>query len=44
MLWCKKKYEIFADVNNVLDKQFADYGGLAQPGISFTIGWRMKLN
>jgi len=43
LLWTDKYYAIFADGNNLLDVNYADYGGLVQPGINFNVGVRVKL-
>lgn len=43
ILWNMKKLDVFADANNLLDKKYADYGGLTQPGINFNLGLRLKL-
>lgn len=42
--WSKKKYDIYADIHNILNSTYADYGGLTQPGTSAIIGVRLKLN
>ena len=42
--WSHKKFDIYADVNNILNADYADYGGLTQPGTSANIGIRLKLN
>ena len=44
LIWSQKKYDIFADVNNILNSTYADYGGLTQPGTNFNVGVRLKLN
>jgi len=44
LLWSQKKFDVFADVNNILNTTYAAYGGLVQPGISTNIGVRLKLN
>ena len=44
MLWSGKGFDIFADVNNVFNKIYADYGGLIQPSRNFNVGVRLKLN
>jgi len=36
--------DVFADVNNLLNATYADYGGLTQPGTNVTIGIRVKMN
>lgn len=43
LLWTQKLYEIYGDVNNMLNVTYADYGGLTQPGINFNVGVRLKL-
>jgi len=43
LLWSEKHFDIFADVNNILDATYADYGGLTQPGRNFNAGVRLKL-
>jgi len=43
LLWNDKYFDIFGDVNNILDTKYADYGGLTQPGINFNAGVRLKL-
>jgi len=43
LLWNGKGFDVFADVNNIFDKTYADYGGLNQPGINFNLGVRFKL-
>ena len=43
-LWADRTYDIFLDVNNILNSSYADYGGLNQPGINFNIGIRKRLD
>jgi len=43
LLWSDKHFDIFADVNNILDTNYADYGGLTQSGRNFNAGVRLKL-
>jgi outer membrane receptor protein involved in Fe transport len=43
LLWTDRYFDIFADANNLLDVNYADYGGLVQPGINFNVGVRVKL-
>lgn len=43
LLWNDKYFDVFGDVNNILNTTYADYGGLVQPGINFNIGVRVKL-
>jgi len=44
LLWSQNKVDVFADVNNLLNATYADYGGLTQPGTNVTIGIRVKMN
>jgi len=44
LLWSQTRFDIFADMNNILNTSYADFGGLTQPGISANIGFRLKLN
>lgn len=41
--WLVKHYEIYVTANNLLNVNYADYGGLIQPGINFMAGVRLKL-
>jgi len=43
LLWADKHFDVFGDVNNILNTKYADYGGLTQPGINFNVGVRLKL-
>jgi len=43
LLWSQKKFDVFADINNILNSSYADYGGLTQPGTSANLGVRLKL-
>jgi len=43
LLWNDKHFDVFGDVNNILNIKYADYGGLTQPGINFNVGVRLKL-
>ena len=43
ILWSMPTYDVFADVNNITDKKYADYGGLNQPGRNVNVGVRFKL-
>ena len=42
-LWTEKSYDVFVDLNNILNSNYADYGGLTQPGINFNIGVRKRI-
>jgi len=44
LLWSQKEFDVFADVNNILNTTYADYGGLIQPGTGVNVGVRLKLN
>ena len=41
--WSQRQFDIFADANNILNTNYADFGGLIQPGFRFDIGFRLKL-
>jgi iron complex outermembrane receptor protein len=43
VLWTQRKFDVFADVKNILNVDYADYGGLEQPGRNYNIGLRVKL-
>ena len=43
LLWSDKHFDVFGDVNNMLNTKYADYGGLTQPGVNFNVGVRLKL-
>lgn len=43
LLWSMKRFDVFADMNNMLNTSYADYGGLTQPGFNFNLGVRLKL-
>ena len=42
-LWADKTFDVFLDLNNILNSNYADYGGLTQPGINFNIGVRKRI-
>ncbi len=42
-LWADKTFDVFLDVNNIFNSNYADYGGLTQPGINFNIGVRKRI-
>ena len=42
-LWADKTFDVFLDLNNILNTNYADYGGLTQPGINFNIGVKKRL-
>lgn len=42
--WSIKYMDVFADVNNILNSIYADFGGLPLPGINFNAGVRFKIN
>ncbi len=43
VLWNDTHFDVFGDINNILNAKYADYGGLPQPGINFNVGVRLKL-
>jgi len=44
LLWSEKHFDVFGDLNNILNTWYEDFGGLPQPGINFNVGLRLKLN
>ncbi|HRR62339.1 MAG TPA: TonB-dependent receptor, partial [Paludibacteraceae bacterium] len=40
--WAKSQYEIYSNLNNLLNVHYEDYGGIAQPGFTFNVGFRWK--
>jgi vitamin B12 transporter len=44
LLWNDKHFDVFADMNNIFNKSYADYGGLTQPGRNVNVGVRLKLD
>ena len=44
LLWSQKHFDVFGDLNNILNTNYEDFGGLPQPGINFNVGLRLKLN
>jgi len=43
LIWVDSSFDVFFDLNNILNSSYADYGGLTQPGINFNIGIRKRL-
>jgi iron complex outermembrane receptor protein len=43
-VWSIKKQELFVDINNILNSNYIDFGGLPQPGINFNAGLRLRIN
>lgn len=43
LIFSQRKYDIYAVANNILNKKYADIGGIPQPGINFNLGLRFKL-
>jgi len=41
--WTAKRYELYADANNLLNSTYADFGGLTQPDRNFMAGVRLRL-
>lgn len=44
IIWSEKRFDIYADVNNIFNTQYTDYGGLPLPGIYFNSGVKLRLN
>jgi iron complex outermembrane receptor protein len=43
LLWSTYQFDIFADANNILNENYADNGGIPQPGRTINVGVRLKL-
>jgi iron complex outermembrane receptor protein len=39
----RSKYELYCDINNILNSVYVDYGGLPQPGTNFKLGIKIKI-
>ena len=44
VLWNQPKYQIFAEVDNLLDRHYYDYGNIPQPGTWFQVGASYRIN
>lgn len=44
LLWKADKINLFAEVNNLLNQKYVEFGGIAQPGTNFNLGIRLSLN
>ncbi len=42
--WTKPKYTLYAEASNLFDKEYVDFGYIAQPGRWFKAGIRINLN
>lgn len=42
ILWASKHFDLFGDINNLLNVSYADFGGMNQPARNFTIGFKYK--
>lgn len=42
--WEKRRFTIHADINNIFNQSYVDYGGLPMPGIYWNVGvkWGLK--
>ena len=43
LTWEDNRFSIFMNTNNLLNKQYSDFGGLEQPGINFNLGIQIKI-
>ena len=43
VLWASNNVTLFAELNNILNKKYADYGGLEQPGTNFNAGIQLSV-
>ena len=44
LCWTDRRFDVFADVNNIFNTQYTDYGGLPLPGINCNVGVKLKIN
>ena len=44
LLWKAERISLFAEVNNLLNQNYVEFGGIAQPGINVHVGIRLSLN
>lgn len=42
LMWKLRNFELFADLRNFTNTQYADFGGLTQPGINFNTGFTLN--
>jgi len=42
--WNNKGWMIFADIKNIFDTQYIDYGNVLQPGRWISVGVKKELN
>ena len=43
LMWSEQRFDIFTDINNLLNTDYADYSGLPQAGINWSVGLRMRV-
>lgn len=43
LLWKEENITLFAEVNNLLNQNYVEFGGITQPGINFNTGIRLTL-
>ncbi len=43
LLWKCKNFDIYTAVTNAMNRSYVDYGGIEQPGVTFTGGVRIKV-
>ncbi len=41
--WTEKYFNIYMDINNILNTTYCDYGGLPLPGINWCVGVKLKI-
>ncbi len=42
--WNAENYSLFAEVNNLFNRSYIDYGNVTQPGTWLTVGGKLQLN
>ncbi|NDV47560.1 TonB-dependent receptor [Paludibacter sp. 221] len=43
IMWTDKRFDVYADLNNILNTKYADYGGLPLPGFNFSAGIKIRI-
>lgn len=44
LMYKDKRLTFFAELNNILNQKYVEFGGIEQPGINFNTGIKIALN
>lgn len=44
LIWKGERMTLFAEVNNILNQKYVEFGGIEQPGVNFNTGIKLSLN